>query len=88
MDPKACLDRLREAINAKDWDEARAALRDYQWWRIGGGFAPDLADWYLCECLQLLLLTRAQCPDCHELVGHGPFCATGEAERLAHGPLT
>ena len=44
MDPKACLNRLADAFEDGDEDEARAALRDYTDWRRKGGFEPTMAD--------------------------------------------
>ncbi len=44
MDPKACLDRVEEALDAGDMDEAREALVDYDEWRHRGGFEPEGGD--------------------------------------------
>lgn len=44
MDPKACLERLADAIDGADWSEAVAALNDYYRWRVSGGFEPAGGD--------------------------------------------
>jgi hypothetical protein len=44
MDPTACLQRARDAIDEGDFDEARDALASYREWRRRGGFEPDGGD--------------------------------------------
>lgn len=40
MDPKACLERLANAIRQSDWSTAVEALNNYYRWRMHGGFEP------------------------------------------------
>lgn len=46
MDPKATIERARQAAHAHDWAEVNAALDDLQEWVRKGGFAPEpQTDW-------------------------------------------
>jgi hypothetical protein len=42
MDPKACIQRIIEAVKSEDWDEANEGLTDLFDWLNLGGFAPSL----------------------------------------------
>lgn len=44
MDPVATLQRLRRAVQGRDYAEAVAALNDYYQWRVKGGFEPPSGD--------------------------------------------
>lgn len=44
MDPKETLRLARNAINDRDWEDARYLLAEYRQWRRRGGFQPKGGD--------------------------------------------
>lgn len=69
MDPKACLERAKRALNAGLFSEADEALGDYVTWRTNGGFEPkdmhlpgDELHEYLCDSLAMQLRQRGESP--------------------------
>lgn len=44
MDPNACLERWRDAMEDGDRSEARHAASDLRRWINGGGFEPEWRD--------------------------------------------
>lgn len=44
MDPKACMDRIRRAMDRGDLEEVRDACEDLRGWISKGGFVPEGAE--------------------------------------------
>jgi hypothetical protein len=45
MDPNACLQRIKDAIEAGDRDEVVDARNELRLWVENGGFEPNDPDW-------------------------------------------
>lgn len=87
MDPKTCLDRAENAINAGDHEEAADALADYRGWRNRGGFEPFGGDdrrKALAARLRAAIATRAATRACQDDLIAGAYAALGGAP-LSHG---
>jgi len=42
MDPKACLERLKNAAKINDYEEQQEAIEDLRGWLVKGGAMPEV----------------------------------------------